>query len=199
MKALWDVYWTTRSIADRNRLMEHYRGYVVTIAIKTKKRLPRCVQLDDLIQDGWMVLAELIPRFDPSRGVTFTEYAHHRIAGAMLDGLRRMDWVPRAVRNTDERPAMMLSLPRRVEAIEARDGQRGECYGFERLLAKLPERQQQVLRLYYEGDMNTRAVSELMGITKQSVQNLRAKAFRKLKRIGGITTKRVYRADTLNE
>ena len=44
-------------------------------------------------------LIDAIERFDPQRGVKFETFATPRIRGAIYDGLRQLDWVPRSVRS----------------------------------------------------------------------------------------------------
>jgi RNA polymerase sigma factor for flagellar operon FliA len=76
---------------------EHY-PLARAIARRTHARLPKGIDLDDLVSTAVMGLIEAVDRFDPSRGVSFKAYAKHRIQGAILDSLRATDWVPRAVR-----------------------------------------------------------------------------------------------------
>src|SRR4051812_907894 len=58
---------------------------------------------DDLWSAGALGLLEAAPRFDAARGVTFETFVEHRIRGAMLDELRRMDHLPRRLRSrTDD-------------------------------------------------------------------------------------------------
>ena len=61
-------------------------------------RLPASVELDDLIQVGMIGLLEAAQQFDTSQGVLFETFASQRIRGAMLDELRRIDWLPRQAR-----------------------------------------------------------------------------------------------------
>src|SRR5690349_20325868 len=56
------------------------------------------VELDDLIGYGMLGLMDAVRKFDPSRGVLLKTYAEHRIRGAILDGLRAMDWLSRSAR-----------------------------------------------------------------------------------------------------
>ena len=60
--------------------------------------LPPNVELNDLINDGILGLIDAIEKYDDDRGVKFETYAITRINGAILDALRALDWVPRAVR-----------------------------------------------------------------------------------------------------
>jgi RNA polymerase sigma factor for flagellar operon FliA len=54
--------------------------------------------LNDLINDGVVGLIDAIEKYDDGRGVKFETYAITRIHGAIIDALRALDWVPRAVR-----------------------------------------------------------------------------------------------------
>lgn len=67
------------------------------IAQAFASRLPAGIDLDDLVQAGLIGLFEASHNYDPSQGASFTTYATIRIRGAMLDEVRRSDWVPRSV------------------------------------------------------------------------------------------------------
>ena len=60
-------------------------------------RLPPNVLVEDLIQAGMIGLIEAQKNYDGSKGASFETYAGIRIRGAMLDDIRRGDWVPRSV------------------------------------------------------------------------------------------------------
>ena len=70
---------------------------VKRIAHHLSGRLPRSIQLDDLIQSGVVGLLEALKHYDDTKGAAFETYASIRIRGAMLDEVRRNDWVPRSV------------------------------------------------------------------------------------------------------
>jgi len=69
------------------------------IAYRIASRVPQNVDVDDLINSGIMGLIEAAERFEPERNVKFKTYAEQRIRGAILDGLRREDWIPRSLRS----------------------------------------------------------------------------------------------------
>lgn len=71
--------------------------WVRRIAAHLRTRLPDCVQMDDLIQAGMLGLVEALRRYDPGQRARFTTFAEQRVRGAMLDELRKGDWVPRSV------------------------------------------------------------------------------------------------------
>jgi RNA polymerase sigma factor for flagellar operon FliA len=56
------------------------------------------VSLEDLISNGTLGLISAIDNFDPHQKVKLKTYAEYRIRGAILDGLRGMDWAPRGRR-----------------------------------------------------------------------------------------------------
>ncbi|MBC7106061.1 MAG: FliA/WhiG family RNA polymerase sigma factor, partial [Firmicutes bacterium] len=58
-------------------------------------RVPACLGQEDLESCGILGLIEAVEKYDPSQGTSFTGYAYHRIRGAMLDEIRRLNWVPR--------------------------------------------------------------------------------------------------------
>ena len=80
---------------DRERLILEHLPEVNKIARHIHRRVPEHVCLDDLVSIGVVGLISAIDHFDPGRNATLKTYAGHRIPGAILDGLRRMDWVPR--------------------------------------------------------------------------------------------------------
>ena len=71
---------------------------VEKVARKMIRKLPRSVELNELISCGYFGLIDAMEKFDESKGASFSTYAEYRIRGAILDELRRMDWVPRGHR-----------------------------------------------------------------------------------------------------
>jgi RNA polymerase sigma factor for flagellar operon FliA len=83
---------------DRDALMVEYLPLVKYLAHRISIKLPNHVELDDLINSGVIGLIDAIEKFDVHRGIKFKTYAEFRIRGAIYDGLRSLDWVPRSVR-----------------------------------------------------------------------------------------------------
>jgi len=83
--------------------VEQYAYLVKRIALHIMARLPASVQLDDLIQAGMLGLLEAAQKFDASKGASFETYAGIRIRGAIVDEMRRGDWVPRSVHRNARR------------------------------------------------------------------------------------------------
>lgn len=95
---LWTHYKASGNVALRNDLVLHYTGLVRYVASKVAVGLPAHVDRDDLISYGMFGLMDAIQKFDLGKGVKFETYAITRIKGAIADGLRGQDRVPRSVR-----------------------------------------------------------------------------------------------------
>ncbi len=83
---------------EKERLVNQYAPLVKRIAYHLMARLPASVQVDDLVQDGMLGLLDALGRFEEGLGAQFETYAVQRVRGAMLDGLRENDWMPRGIR-----------------------------------------------------------------------------------------------------
>ena len=95
---LWLDYKHRRDPAARDALIERHLHLVKYIAGRVVMHLPASVELDDLISYGIFGLLDAIDKFDFRRGIKFETYAYTRIKGAILDGLRSMDWAPQSLR-----------------------------------------------------------------------------------------------------
>lgn len=82
--------------ASRHELIASCQRLVKSLARKLHSRLPRHVELDDVVAFGQVGLAEAARDFDPDRGHSFSTFAYYRIRGAMFDGLSKMAWFKRA-------------------------------------------------------------------------------------------------------
>jgi RNA polymerase sigma factor for flagellar operon FliA len=82
----------------REEAIHRYIHLVKYVAGRISVNLPPNVELNDLINDGVVGLIDAIEKYDDGRGVKFETYAITRIHGAIIDALRALDWVPRAVR-----------------------------------------------------------------------------------------------------
>lgn len=83
--------------------IERYLPLVKRIAGRLAISLPPHVDEDDIIGYGVFGLLDALERFEAARGVKFETYASIRIRGAMIDGLRTMDWVPHSARQKVKR------------------------------------------------------------------------------------------------
>lgn len=95
---LWHRFKQDGDREARDRLVVHYSPLVKFVAGRVRSGLPPAVEQADLVSDGVIGLMDALDKFDPDRGLQFQTYAVTRIRGAMVDGLRATDWVPRSVR-----------------------------------------------------------------------------------------------------
>ncbi len=86
------------SVKLRNQLIERHRGFVEGVAHNLALRLPRSVDVQDLVHAGIWGLMRAIENFRTERGDQFIPYLRPRVRGAMLDELRHMDYLPRLYR-----------------------------------------------------------------------------------------------------
>lgn len=101
---------------SREEIVHKYLHLVKYVAGRISVNLPPNVELNDLINDGILGLIDAIEKYDDARGVKFETYAITRINGAILDALRSLDWVPRAVRQRAR------ELERTYQELEAKLG-----------------------------------------------------------------------------
>jgi RNA polymerase sigma factor for flagellar operon FliA len=95
----WTRWLNRKNTASRDHLIVHYSPLVKFVAGRVGAGLPSSVDPGDLVSSGVFGLIDAIDRFDPDRGVKFETFAAPRIRGAIYDGLRQLDWVPRSVRS----------------------------------------------------------------------------------------------------
>ncbi|UTH75031.1 RNA polymerase sigma factor FliA [Chromobacterium sp. IIBBL 290-4] len=202
-------------------------------------RLPASVELGDLIQVGMIGLIEAARLFDPNQGVLFETFASQRIRGAMLDELRREDWLPRQARRNSRQIEEAISrleqqhgrspLESEIAAemgieLDQYQDMLGECKGttllhfedfsgddegihnpvaniadddapdplaslsddsFRQQLVSaikfLPEREQLVMALYYEQELNLKEIGAVLGVTESRVCQLHSQAVARLR------------------
>jgi RNA polymerase sigma factor for flagellar operon FliA len=106
-----------------NLRVEEHAVLVKRIAYHMMLRMPACVQVEDLIQAGMIGLIEAAQKYDGSRGASFETYAGIRIRGAIVDEMRRGDWVPRSVHRNARRVSQAIKV---VEARTGRDARDAE-------------------------------------------------------------------------
>jgi RNA polymerase sigma factor FliA len=94
---LWRRYHKKVDSQTENELVEKYLPLVSSIVARLAMTLPEHVDQDDLYSAGLVGLLQALRNYDPTCGASFETYARTRVRGAMLDELRKMDWVPRTI------------------------------------------------------------------------------------------------------
>lgn len=228
----------TESSVNYQDMVEEYAVLVKRIAHHLLARLPESVQVDDLIQSGMIGLFEAANHYDHSKGASFETYAGIRIRGAMLDEIRKGDWIPRSVHRNSRRIADAIHT---VEMREGRDAQDSEVavelgmsmdefyalikdtqgsrlFSYEELqennqlegdetlpefsvglsphsghqnrrlnddlveaIKALPEREQIVLSLYYEEELNLKEIGAVLGVSESRVSQIHSQATLRLR------------------
>jgi RNA polymerase sigma factor for flagellar operon FliA len=117
------------SARETEALVMRHAELVKRIAYHLAGRLPASVEVDDLIQAGMLGLLEAAANYAEGRGASFETYAGIRIRGAMLDGLRKLDWAPRSVHRKARAVAKAIRDIESEIGREARDVEVAERMG----------------------------------------------------------------------
>ena len=96
--ALLEEYGMSRDMAVRNEIVLKNLGLVRACALSLRNTYVRYGDTDDVINEGVIALMDAIESFDPTKGAKFETYASLKIRGAIIDYVRKQDWVPRPVR-----------------------------------------------------------------------------------------------------
>ncbi len=95
---LWVAFWADRSRENRNRLVVFYAPLVTIVARRFAQRARSSDALEELCSFGRFGLIDAVERWDASAGFQFATYATKRIQGAIIDELRRDDFLPKRLR-----------------------------------------------------------------------------------------------------
>ncbi len=194
----WERWTATRDSQAYSALVEHYVPFVRYLANQLRPQVSRFAG-GELFSLGLMGLLDALERFDPALGNRFETYAVRRIRGAMRDGVRRMEHLPRSDR---ARSAAIVRnvMPVDFQTARTRGGTRIQDLladsdapsalealeleaDHEELLAAveaLPERERLVIRHYYFDGHFLKKIGDLLGITESRVCQIHRNALRLL-------------------
>ncbi len=96
--ALLEEYSMNHSEAVRNEIVLKNLGLVRACALSLRNTYIKYGEVDDVVNEGVIALMDAIESFDPTKGAKFETYASLKIRGAIIDYVRKQDWVPRPVR-----------------------------------------------------------------------------------------------------
>jgi len=221
--------------ANATEVVEKHGELVRRIAHHLAARLPASVEIDDLIQAGMLGLIDAARNFQADQGAAFETYASIRIRGAMIDEIRRGDWVPRSVhrryrdvvaatREVEQRTGRAATAQEVAVALEVpldeyhrmlEDAARGQLISLEAhvdehdgephlsghagatparefeqvafkqalgaAIGNLPEREQLVLSLYYEQELNLREIGAVLNVSESRVCQIHGQAMLRLR------------------
>ena len=100
---LWEEYGKSHSPQLREQIIIEYANLVKIVVGRLGMYLGYTVEYDDLVGYGTFGLIDAIDKFDLMKGVKFETYASLRIRGAILDQIRKMDWIPRTLRQKQKK------------------------------------------------------------------------------------------------
>ena len=121
--------YTASGTLDRDQLAKHYAPLVKRIAYHLRAKLPASVQVEDIIQNGMLGLLDAMSRYEEGLGAQFETYAVQRIRGAMLDGLRENDWLPRSLRRDMRRIETAIHTLEQQKGRQPTEGELAESLG----------------------------------------------------------------------
>lgn len=94
----WHKYKEAGDIDSRNELILYFSDFVKKVVKEVHYNLPRSVDINDLESYGFIGLIDAIKKFNTDKKIKFETYANFRIRGAIYDGIRKLDWLPRTLR-----------------------------------------------------------------------------------------------------
>lgn len=116
-RRLWEEYSRSKTSEVREKLIIEYAPLVKLVAGRLSMYLGYTVEYDDLVSYGVFGLIDAIDKFDVYKDVKFETYASLRIRGTILDQIRKMDWIPRTIR---QKQKQMENAMREIECEKGR-------------------------------------------------------------------------------
>lgn len=113
---LWEEYSKRKTSDLYEKIIIEYAGLVKLVAGRLSMYLGYNVEYDDLVGYGTFGLIDAIEKFDYTKGYKFETYASLRIRGAILDQIRKMDWIPRSIRQKQRK------IDNAYQALETKHG-----------------------------------------------------------------------------
>lgn len=112
------LYRQNGDITLRNEIVLKNMGLVRSCALSMRNMYIKFGEVDDVINEGVLALMDAIETYDSDKGAKFETFATLKIRGAVIDYIRRQDWIPRNVRKfarvLDKANAMLYNLNGRV-------------------------------------------------------------------------------------
>lgn len=102
LENIWKEFNKTKAPELKEKLIIQYSNLVKFVAGRLSIHIGQHVDYDDMISYGIFGLIDAIDKFDYSKGVKFETYASLRIRGSIIDSIRKLDWVPRTLRQKNK-------------------------------------------------------------------------------------------------
>lgn len=88
-------YFRRKNPELESKIVEKYLPYARMLAYNQAEKAGKLGDFDNIYGDAALGLLNAIRNYDPQEGVKFETYATYKIRGAILDGVRKNDWIPR--------------------------------------------------------------------------------------------------------
>lgn len=95
---LWKSWTESKDPQAGDLLMKKYIPLVNYHVQRIGAGIPKNISKEELKSLGMMGLFDALNKFDYRRELKFDTYASFRVRGAIIDGLRKEDWLPRSSR-----------------------------------------------------------------------------------------------------
>lgn len=198
--SLWRRFRRTKNPTLREELVLSYTPLVVSIAGRVHRRVPSHVDRRDLVSSGMVGLLTAVDGYDPEFSNVFAAYAAPRILGAIIDSLRKSDFVPRSARERgDDVQFLSLEQPMLDNGTGQERPPMGETIADARAedpattvvehetvraaIHKLSERERQIVALHYFGDVSFASLANLVGVTPTRLRAIHAQAMARLQQL----------------
>lgn len=99
---IWQEYEKNKSPEMKEAIINKYAQLVKIVAGKLHMYTNNLIDYDDLVSYGIFGLLDAIEKFDYTKGFKFETYASLRIRGEIIDNIRKLDWIPRSLRNKNK-------------------------------------------------------------------------------------------------
>lgn len=120
-RKLWEDYSRLKTPEIREKIILEYAPLVKVVAGRLSMYLGYSVEYDDMVSYGVFGLIDAIDKFDMTKEVKFETYASLRIRGAILDQIRKMDWIPRTIRQRQKQIDAAMKEIEQSTGREAKD------------------------------------------------------------------------------
>jgi RNA polymerase sigma factor for flagellar operon FliA len=95
---LWSECGENLTVERKEKIVKRYLPLIKYVVGRMAVSAPTGLDYEDLLSFGVFGLLDAVDRFDPSKGFSFQTFAVPRIRGAVLDELRKYDWISRTGR-----------------------------------------------------------------------------------------------------
>jgi RNA polymerase sigma factor for flagellar operon FliA len=186
---------TTTVTPTAEALAEHM-PLVRGIAAQLMRRLPRSVQLDDLVAAGTLGLFHALRSTSHTSPEMLGAYLRIRVRGAIVDELRRHDWSPRRRKASPSAAVAVVGFddltPDATAKLHSDEGRGSPLEGalarqahvaLHAAVDELPTREAAIVRMRYFDEMPAKGIARVLGLSEARVSQLHARATNRLREL----------------